>query len=471
MNRMLRTASALAAGCLLWTTVASADDFRPIPNSIKYKDSGVPNAKGTSGDATIEVRALFNSDGTVDVEATTGSFDPVTAGSGTIKNVHVEVNGQTYDFSGNGSTFTATGITGLAPGAAVTVHANVKGLDGKNENIKVTTTVKKRPDLAFTAVRASHHGIVGLPISFVATVNELNGETGARANCVLYHENVEIDRADGIWVDAGGTVDCVFSPTFSEPGIKQMTARLEQVSPGDWDLSNNMVGAESRIHAIEEEFQEWSAIARDETFSYYNRRYTPTNEVVSARSGFNAAVSIDGVSYEPLDINTMRLTFSAETDGQPFANVPEIAFSGWRFGIGTRCARYFSGAVRASACSSATPPEFQSGNRRTTFNISVTNSEVTYYSRYWQVYYDAAGQPQYYTDESTFREQSGTGQRLGSNVSMSLTVTDGNRVFWANPSFGLATSEVHDGSNVCWPSGQCEETRRDLVLKYGTVRH
>lgn len=469
MNRILHTVTALAAGCLLWTSIATADDFRPIPNSVKYRDSGIPNAKGNAGNATIEVRALLNSDGTVDVEATTGSFDPAVSGSGTIKNVHIEVDGQVYDFSGDGGTFSATGLTGLAPGAVITVHVNVKDLDGRNENIRVQTTVKRRPDLAFTAVRATQHGVVGMPISFVATAQELNGQTGARANCVLYHGSVEIDRADGIWVDAGGTVDCVFSPSFAEPGIKQMTARLERVSPGDWDLSNNEVGAESTIHALDEEFPEWRASALDEAFSYYFRSYNANREIISTTTGVSTALNLEGVTQEPLDINTMRLSFTAQTDGQSFANVQDVAFSGWTYDIGFQCARVFEGAFRATACSFATDRDHEFGRRTTSFSVNVQNRDVTYYSKYWQVYYDASGQPHYYTDESTFHEQSGNGQRLGSNVSMNLSVTDGTRTWWATPSFALRTTEIHDGYTDCW-FGTCEEFRRDLVQKYGSAQ-
>ena len=44
-------------------------------HSIKYRDTSIPNAKGASGNATIEPRALLGRDGATDLEVTTGSFE------------------------------------------------------------------------------------------------------------------------------------------------------------------------------------------------------------------------------------------------------------------------------------------------------------------------------------------------------------------------------------------------------------
>ena len=49
------------------------------PNSEKYRDSGFRPATGSSGSATVSVRALLDKAGTTDVEVTTGTFDEASA--------------------------------------------------------------------------------------------------------------------------------------------------------------------------------------------------------------------------------------------------------------------------------------------------------------------------------------------------------------------------------------------------------
>src|SRR6185295_12995519 len=88
MTRFGLPAVALFAASLL-AVPAVADDFRPIPNATKYKDSGAPNARGRSGSAAIEARALLDKNQTGDIEVTTGTFDQG-PGSGTIERLLVK---------------------------------------------------------------------------------------------------------------------------------------------------------------------------------------------------------------------------------------------------------------------------------------------------------------------------------------------------------------------------------------------
>ncbi|HEX6098979.1 MAG TPA: hypothetical protein VF432_21875 [Thermoanaerobaculia bacterium] len=471
MIRKLHSMMFVAAACLLPVSFASADDFRPIPNSVKYKDSSIANAKGSSGSASIQVRALFNKDETTDVEITTGVFDEPGTASGTIKNVHIDVNGQTHDFNGNGgSTFTATGLAGLAPGATVGVHVNVKDLAGGNQSIRVSATVKKRPDLTFVWIQSTQHAMVGLPVNIVATIHEQNRQSGARADCVAYENGVEVDRADDIWIDAGGTVDCVLAPAFAQPGWKDILVKVEHVRPGDWDLADNQVYAHTTVHAYDEEVDSWSATARDETSSYYSRYYGRYSDEVSSSSGWRSGASVDATQPEFLNPNNMTMDFSITTDGVSFTDLQGIRFEGWEPGERHSCGRAFIGATRATICTMQRPWEIGTDRGYTQISASTNNGDVTYYSRSWWVWYDSNGTPNYYTYEGTWRDQSGNGQRLGNTVAMRMSVTDGTRTLWAEPFITLQPSEIHDSYEVCWSSGSCEEYRRDLILKYGTAR-
>lgn len=473
MIRKLHSTLAIAAACLLWSSLASADDFRPIPNSVKYKDSSIPNAKGASGTASMEVRALFNKDHSTDIEVTTAAFEEPGSATSTIKNVHIDVNGQIHDFAGNeGNTFSVTGFSGLAPGDTVGVTANVKDLNGSNETIKVTATVKKRPDLTFVWIQSTQHVMVDMPVNIVATVHEQNRQSGARADCVASVDGVEVDRVHNIWVDAGGTVDCVLSPAFSTSGWKSIKIALENVRPGDWDTTNNEIYAFSTVHAYDEEGDFWNATARDETSSFYTRYYSSYDEYVSSNSGWRASASVDISQPEFLNPETLTMDFSMTTDGTSFTDLRGIRFTGW---LGDddhrmRCGRAVIGATRAQICTSQSRSQVGSSRGSTQFSAATSNGDVTYYSRIWSVYYDANGNPDVYTSESTWRDQSGNGQRLGNTVAMRLSVTDGTRTLWAEPFINLVSSEYHDGYDVCWSSGSCEEYRRDVVLKFGTAR-
>jgi hypothetical protein len=58
---------------------------------------------------------------------------------------------------------------------------------------------------------------------------------------VLYVDGIAADRADGIWTDAGGTVDCYMTHAFSEQRSYAVELRVENVLPGDFDDASNTV--------------------------------------------------------------------------------------------------------------------------------------------------------------------------------------------------------------------------------------
>src|ERR1043165_9383160 len=86
MTRTHFSAAALAAALLTTTAFAQTQTY-PLP--YKYKDSGIKNATGRSGDASIETRALLGSDGNVTLELTSGSFDPMMT-NGAVDKVQVK---------------------------------------------------------------------------------------------------------------------------------------------------------------------------------------------------------------------------------------------------------------------------------------------------------------------------------------------------------------------------------------------
>ncbi|HEY8684981.1 MAG TPA: hypothetical protein VIO57_05190 [Chloroflexota bacterium] len=229
--------------------------YRPLtyPNSRKYRDAGFHPATASAGSATISSRALLGRSGTTDVEITTGTFDGGVS-SGTLSSVQVKGydpgGAQLFTSTNNGlSTSTASfSYSNLPRGSGVQVKANVRSIGSSNTNVVIVSdVVHLRPDLIALRIDGPANAFVGLPVNFHAFIMERLGDVGARASCVLYVDGTAADRADGIWVDAGGVVDCAMTHSFSSVGTHALELRVENVRPGDYDDTNNSATASIQI--------------------------------------------------------------------------------------------------------------------------------------------------------------------------------------------------------------------------------
>lgn len=226
------------------------------PNSKQYKNSSKPVATGKSGGVTLTARAMMNSQMVVDLEVTSGELDSDEEASGTIAKVRVraldatnpdsddpvwEVN---YNKLNNGGSFTES-YDNLLHGQQLDIHANVRELfEGKKNSartgvVSLLETVKFRPDLAVTDIEVSTTAFILDPVFIVAEISENLTDLGATADCVLSIDGTEIDRAAGIWVDAGDAVLCSFQTQFETAGTKNGVVSVENVTPGDFDYGNN----------------------------------------------------------------------------------------------------------------------------------------------------------------------------------------------------------------------------------------
>ena len=217
------------------------------PNSVKYRDAGAKPATGRSGSAAIQARALRGRSETT-VEVTTGQFESTAAPVGKLDKVQVKV------FNGNGDVLVTdnyrkgalSGATGSftydwpARGQKMQVQANVSGIDpNRTDVVTVATNVALRPDLTVSDITAVNQAYLGASIDISALVREKNGDLGARADCVLKIDGAVADHADGIWVDAGDAVTCQFRQTFTTLGTKQIEVSVTNVTPADYDTTNN----------------------------------------------------------------------------------------------------------------------------------------------------------------------------------------------------------------------------------------
>ena len=218
-------------------------------NSIKYRDKGLKHARGRAGlaatAATLEARALLGRDGNTTLDISTGAIDAPDAsrlltkvqlkqyapnGDLQITTKYKDINSPVYQLT----------LVGRVRGSNLQVQGSIVGVDGKKTDVvTVTETVKLRPDVSVDRIIAPAQSRVAVPVQISALISENNGDVGARADCVLTVDGAEAGRANGIWVDAGRSVSCVFNHVFPTTGTKQLTVSAVSVNPGDWNASNN----------------------------------------------------------------------------------------------------------------------------------------------------------------------------------------------------------------------------------------
>jgi len=250
-------------------------------NSVKYKDAGKKPATGRDGNATVQARALIDKTGTTTLDVTTGQLD-MPGAPGAFDKVQVKglnPNDLTQAlWTDNYNSLRKAGLAAytytyrsLGYGAPVQVQANVSGIDSRADVVTLVERVKRRPDLAVMEIQAPAQALPNVSVTLGATVRELNGDVGAKADCVLYVNGVEADRAKGIWADAASGVSCAFAHQFSQPGTYQLTATVEGVTPGDWDTSNNQAVGSITIRPLGDFF--YNAYVEDVTDYHYTYYY------------------------------------------------------------------------------------------------------------------------------------------------------------------------------------------------------
>lgn len=212
----------------------------------RYQDSGAHPATGRSGSAAIQAEALAAENGATTLTVTSHRAADLSVNAGNLARVHVkafDASGRllfTRTFNGTSGNMFTTSFAGLAPGTRFQVQANVTGIDRRRTDVVTAgPSAHRGPDLAVTAVAAPANVVINTPVIISATVAELNGERGAKADCILEIDGAVVDRAPGVWVDAGDAVSCVFTTSFAVTGTRSVRVHVNHVRPRDFDQSNN----------------------------------------------------------------------------------------------------------------------------------------------------------------------------------------------------------------------------------------
>jgi len=217
-----------------------------VKSSKHYRESGVGNATGRSGSANMSARALLDKDGNTVVEVTTGALDSSSTPPGSFRKVQVKALSPAGDALSVDNYFPSTGgyykfvSPSLYEAEKIQVQGNISGIDrNRTDVVTVVETVKMRPDLVVDKLTFPSSAIVSHSVNISATLWEGNGDAAANTTCVLAIDGNNVDQMNNVWVDAGGSVSCVFAYTFNAPGNHTIQVTAANVVPGDWDTSNN----------------------------------------------------------------------------------------------------------------------------------------------------------------------------------------------------------------------------------------
>jgi len=441
-----------------------------IPNARRYKESSLKPATGRSGPASLTGRALLDKDGATTIEMSTGQLD--TDGATTPGNINktqlkpLDENGEVLyarNYTGAGGGYFTTAVNDLHRGQQVQMQANISGIEANRTNVvTVIETVKLRPDLSPANLAVPARGVPNSPVNISVVIKELMGDSGATTNLILYADGVAVDRANGVWVDAGGTVSCVFTHTFNTAGTKHLEVKAEQPAPGDYDMSNNLATGSVVIGPVTNAELNYNVQVIDMNDDFrahvYEKRFfkgvlQSEQEEDSSAKGWQQQVNFFGwtsrmISF-PVNIlhretNDGVAVFSdSYTNLNPTLVIDDsdgatrfIAYNVWQFDSST--GHYFNLTSNAHI-------NLATGERTelTSFSSNRQAGEVSYYSAGFERFWDgASGEEFFYSRNDVVR--SGARIPFGTTYGIKILLTTGDgSAYTASP---LVTLRPFDNS-------------------------
>lgn len=457
-----------------------------VPTTTKYKDTGKKPGTGKAGSASLTARALLDKSNKTELEVTTGTLDTTNA-PGTLEKIQIKaLNGAgEVVFTQNENKAQATGyaklsFTNLRRGQEIQVQANVKGIDPKRMDVvNVKETVKLRPDLKAFQLAAPTTAFVHQGVTISASVAEINGDVGATGDCVLYVDGKAVDRATGVWVDAGGEVSCAFTYKFATIGTKKVDVAVEGVVPGDWDTGNQKASATIEIVEPTKPLNFWASAydydindtSRSETF--YKRAdgsYPATADYKGtwSQTGWSQGASLSGWTQEAIGFPLKKLEASQSIDGRLIDSVSLSdvgADWSWTWTEGANsydhsCASRYSAAYNSSVYVCSYRYKYGSTNY-THSNVSYSRwaGDVTYYSAGYGDYWGLYGSGTRYSWNYSGRNARGVREAMGGKVDLVVAVTNATgTTYKAAPSIAMqaynyASSYPWSCSEYTWSGG------------------
>lgn len=423
-------------------------------NSQKYSDAGAKPATGRSGSASLEARALLGKDGTALIEASTGRLDAGTA-PGQIRKMQMKIlspsgkQGSTQNFDGRGTGYWSTSVARLGSNARVQLQANIGGIDGnRNDVVTVTVPVERRPDVAVDGVAAPARALAGTSVNVVATLSERNGDTGARANCMLSIDGALVDQARNIWIDAGQKVSCAFQARLSSVGSHKVTVYVTGVSPQDWDGSDNSASTSVQVVSPETALS-YSATFQAQDYQYYSHAKNSStdgsyvDEQTNSGSNQNRSLSMAAWTTTNTFAFPVRVRTALIADGASvFDYSNDIALQPSESSPTEDCGVLINGGYYLSVCN------LRWGTPRSQVILSSLDGRVTYFG---SRFYSFEGEEGYIENTPTDTQMGLGAYAVSSSVQAVIELRDASGMtFAARPTMSLLTSPMNDSWNSCY---------------------
>lgn len=437
-----------------------------VANTTKYRDDGLHPATGRSGSAVIQSRALLAKDATTLVEVTTGVID-AQVGIGSLSHVQVipiTIDGSAQDalnYKPAGGTWSHT-FSGMARNDSVQVQSNVIGVDASRTDVITTLdTVKRRPDLAAQSLVGPARAYVHAPVTFTANVAELNGDVGARADCLLSVDGQQVDQAMGIWVDAGSSVSCAFHATFATTGTHNVGVSIANVVPADWDLSNNT--AKTTIQIVDPVVPlGYVASASSSSFSsqYYEQYsgYWSGYSYYDSASGTTSSAFIQGrTTQHTFQFPIQQVSANITVDGAAIVQQTARSFSQPYDNHYYNCSYYYDVGVSGTVCN-------LDGGGYSEASFNRYGDMVTYYSYYSNYSCGWFGCTYGYTSGGGTRTDGNGPFDIGNTDQFTLSLTDAGGTIYNAATPPLQTQPFSNGPytyNTCngyYGGGYCSSS-------------
>lgn len=431
-----------------------------FPNTTKYRQQTYTHASNRSGVASLTGRALLGKDGNTALELTTGQLDTPGA-PGTISKVQaklLDMNQRlqsTLNFNGTAGGDQNFFVPGRPAHSWIQAQANVRDIDPRRTDVvTITERVNRRPDIAVLSVTAPDKAPTRTNLVIAATVAELNGDVGAHANCVLYVNGTEADRANGVWVADGDQVSCAFTRSFADPGTYTLAVRADSIVPGDWDMSNN--SAQRSIQIISDEVPLKGSASATWTGHVYGYKST---DQWSSSSGANSASDDKVTNYTSQSANLYsysaqvvafplsRLTVVQSSGGSTVSNIDVSNVTPTFFGCS------YTYAADGSGFAQVCPNKFNHG---TNVWASHYAGVTTYYSSGFNTGWNLTDGSWNYSWNDTTGTASGKWTNLVSDYTFDIRVMGANdAMFVAKPTVSLSGSSYnHDTPLACTDSAR-----------------
>ena len=446
-------------------------------NDDHYRDSGEHPSKAERLGIVLQSRALLGKDGTTDFELTTGQLGSTATAPGNVDKLDIELvqpegasESQQREFEKEynhlrGGGYVHYTYTGLLRNDVLAVDAEVSGFGHGRERTKIELqdTIKYRPDLVLQKLDFPATAAPSTLVHFTATVGERLGDLGAHTECALYVEGKQVDQAKGIWVDAKGVVSCRFSYQFAAAGTYTVTAKAQNVLPGDYDESNNTMSG--KIVITNPTTLCYTAVAfeqttsSDSTYDYY---YSASSTVPDQHMHYGSKNSLQGRHFSgqisaPVNLPLKTVSFTDSTDG---AALNSLTYSNLSPSMTLPSSPPYTKVDILSAYDAASGGSVSiaryindnTGAGLTTVYVAFDAGEVTYVSDYYCK--ALAGVVQCSGSDYSYNysySYGGPKVKLGATYAAKVLVDDGT-AYTAQPSFSFAPHNFTSNAPAsCFP--------------------